>query len=192
MPEEISVSTHHLNEFKRPYLFIIMGVSGTGKSSVAKRLTLKLNQPSSPFELVEADDFHSKEAKALMASGIPLDDDMRLPWIERIIAKIEYYSYLRKNVVLAYSGLKYQHRQLFRQLNVTNQFFWLNVSEQELFDRLDKRNDHFFNSKLLSNQIQTMQAPQAGESDICPIECKGSIADVCSDIEEKCRLMISC
>ena len=60
-------------------LIIVMGVSGSGKSTVARELAAKLS-----YEFVEADDFHSEQAKQRMSKGLPLTDDMRLPWVNRI------------------------------------------------------------------------------------------------------------
>jgi len=66
------------------YLLIIMGVSGCGKSTLAQRLAAQLG-----YEYIEADDFHSTQAKSQMALGTPLTDELRLPWITRLCDELK-------------------------------------------------------------------------------------------------------
>ena len=93
----------------QPKLVIVMGVSGCGKSTVGKQLALDLG-----YTFIEADDFHSVAAKQQMANGIPLTDVMREPWLKRLCQHLDQEVLV--DSVLAYSGLRRRHRQLFREL----------------------------------------------------------------------------
>ena len=98
-------------------LIIVMGVSGTGKSTIAQEIAKRLG-----YAYVEADDFHTINAKYLMAKNIPLTDVIREPWLARISKEITSLYFMKKHVVLAYSGLKALHRDKFRQLNYKTNF----------------------------------------------------------------------
>lgn len=137
------------------HLIIIMGVSGCGKTTIAKHISEQLS-----FEYMEADDFHSAENKAHMQKGQPLTDDMRWPWIHNICAAIKESD---QDIVLANSGLKAAHRACFTQLERSVNFVRLDVSQDIIQARLSKRENHFMPASLLSSQFRDMEAPLAGE-----------------------------
>lgn len=152
-------------ENKKPIVIIVMGVSGSGKSTVAKQISNRLN-----IEYIEADDFHSTEAKAWMKSGKPLTNEMRLPWIDSICDELTSKVIKNKSVVLAYSGLIKRHRDKFRQINNRVIFLYLNGSEALIAERLAKRKNHFFSPELLSNQFETMEKQEQSEHDMKNID----------------------
>ena len=84
-------------------IFIVMGVSGVGKTTLGKALAKRLTIP-----FYDADDFHSKENKAKMAAGIPLQDQDRWPWLDSIVA--QYPLWKTKGAILACSALKESYR----------------------------------------------------------------------------------
>lgn len=139
-------------------LLIVMGVSGSGKSTLSQAVAKSMG-----YHYLDADDFHSEEAKAWMASGKPLNDVMRAPWLARI------QQYLRENFrpehhyVLAYSGLKIKHRESFRNLPFVVRFIYLNADKALIQARLTQRKNHFFSPKLLDSQIQALEEPTAWE-----------------------------
>ncbi len=136
----------------QPYLIISMGVSGSGKSTVAKMLAQKFDLP-----FLEADDFHSAQNKAHMAAGKALTDEMREPWIDSICEKIKSDG---NNCVLAYSGLRRAHRQKFRELGFTTLFLHLDGSKELIAQRMSARAGHFMPVSLLDSQFASMEAPQ--------------------------------
>ncbi len=158
-------------------LFIVMGISGTGKSSVASLLAKHVN-----YQFVEADDFHNEAAKACMAANQPLTDDMRAPWISDILAYLDKLYQQGQNVVLAYSGLKREHRQRFRGLDFNSHFFYLNGSRERILEQIQQRQNHFFGEALLDSQIAAMECPLAEESDVHMIELTGDVSQVCSQV----------
>jgi len=136
----------------QPILAICCGVSGSGKSTLAKNLATQLQWP-----MVEADDFHSKLNKQHMASGKPLNDVMREPWMQSIESYLQHMHRIGRSCVLAHSGLKKQHRNRLRNLGFKTVFFHLNGSEELLRDRLNSRNGHFMPSNLLASQIKAFE-----------------------------------
>ena len=108
----------------KPRLIIVMGVSGCGKSTIAKTIAKEKK-----MIFLEADGFHSVAAKELMANGNPLNDLMREPWIAAICDELKKIQPKNRNCVLAYSGLRTKHRQQFRQLGFETLFLFLSASE---------------------------------------------------------------
>ena len=161
----------------KPRLFIVMGVSGSGKSSIASRLARELS-----FEFVEADNFHSEQAKNYMANNKPLSDEMRKPWIAAIIKKLSLLNEQGTSVVLAYSGLKTQHRNSFRALNFNCHYFYLSGDKKLILSRLVKRKLHFFSPDLLDSQFSAMEPAQGHEKDITTIDVNGSLSVIYQNI----------
>ncbi|GAA6186291.1 gluconokinase, GntK/IdnK-type [Aliiglaciecola sp. NS0011-25] len=151
-----------LLDLSKPYVLIIMGVSGCGKSTIANLLSQQLS-----IELVEADDFHSLEAKTQMAKGIPLTDEMREPWIQGLVEHLSKNKQSSK--VMAYSGLRRQHRARFRHLGLPCLFIHLITQPKELASRLEHRQNHFMPSSLIASQFAALEDTSA-ESDVVEID----------------------
>ena len=153
----------------QPYLIISMGVSGSGKSTVAEMLAQKFDLP-----FLEADDFHSAENKAHMAAGKALTDEMREPWIANICNTIKEEG---KSCVLAYSGLRRAHRQKFRELGFNTLFLYLNGSKELIAQRMSDRAGHFMPVSLLESQFASMDAPQ-DEPDMQLVSIDATIPEI--------------
>ena len=162
-----------------PKLIIVMGVSGCGKSTIAKELAQHLFMSS-----VDADDFHSSAAKSLMSLGTPLTDEMRLPWINKIKNYIAENHSNDQGVILAFSGLKKHHRNMFRMLNFDISYFHLYAPFKDIHHRLDKRKNHFFCSQLLASQYAALE-PTINESDVTLIDANLSVSRVLETIQVK-------
>ncbi|WOH37257.1 gluconokinase, GntK/IdnK-type [Thalassotalea fonticola] len=159
-----------------PELIIIMGVSGCGKSTVAKQLSQQFN-----YQYIEADDFHSKESIDMMAKGIPLTDKERAPWIAAICTQLNSAMAEQQDCVLAYSGLRAEHRDKFRQLGFNLCFVYLQVEQKELESRLALRTSHFFDAKLLASQFSALQLPE-DESDVYLVDANQPQSNVLKQI----------
>ena len=144
----------------KPNLIIVMGVSGCGKSTLASKLAKRLDAA-----FLEADDFHSPEAKHQMASGVPLSDQQRGPWIQRLCHHVRVLRQRHDRIVLAYSGLKRVHRQQFRHLGMHTLFILLQLDKTLLSQRLAQRQSHFFPLALMNTQLADLDAPD-NEPDI--------------------------
>ena len=162
-----------------PNLFIVMGVSGTGKSSLAKQMAGELS-----LVFVDADDFHSEQAKKNMAENIPLTDEMRVPWLNDIIAHLVLLSQQGNSVALAYSGLKSAHRDLFRNLIFSCHFLYLTASKEVITNRIVQRKNHFFSPDLLTSQFEAMEPPLLNEQDIITINIERPFLSVLDDIKK--------
>ena len=151
------------------HLIIIMGVSGCGKTTIAKHISEHLS-----FKYLESDDFHSAENKQHMQSGQPLTDDMRWPWIQNICEAVHAND---QNIVLANSGLKSAHRAHFKKLERQVNFIYLRVRQNIIQSRLNLRQDHFMPTSLLESQFRDMQSPIASEG-IYSVDGNGSLQTV--------------
>jgi len=150
------------------HLIIVMGVSGSGKSTLGKALAQHYG-----VTFLDADDFHSDENKQKMASGIPLTDVERDPWVWTIGEQLIAIRKKKQHCVIAFSGLKARHRDFFRCLGFQTHFFCLHVQVALLQQRLQQRKSHFFLPILLQSQIDAMEDVSL-EQDITTLDANES------------------
>jgi len=146
-------------------IVVLMGVSGSGKSTIGKILACDLK-----WTFLDADDFHPARNVEKMHKGIPLDDDDRRPWLDAVRERLVQAIDRGENVVLACSALKhaYQH-YLAQYAPELIHYVWLVGSEELLRGRLAQRKDHFMNPKLLHSQFETLEPPEGAlEVDVSP------------------------
>ncbi|HEY7884184.1 MAG TPA: gluconokinase, GntK/IdnK-type [Cellvibrionaceae bacterium] len=155
-----------------PVLIIVMGVSGSGKSTVAQFLAEDLN-----YCYLDADDFHTDEAKAQMAAGTPLTDAMRIPWVNNICAHLTQRAQSGTSCTLAFSGLRKAHRESLRQLPFRVVFTYLNGSKATIAQRMSLRADHFMPTSLLDSQFASMEDSSA-EADVLTIDISADLPQV--------------
>ncbi len=130
-----------------------MGVTGSGKTTVAELLAAKLG-----WVFLEADQFHSPANKEKMHHGIPLTDADRLPWLAAIHAEMKKRDTAGENVVLACSSLKVEYRAILSAgLNVT--YIYLKGSYELIRKRLQERHGHFAGESILADQFAVLQEP---------------------------------
>lgn len=144
--------------------FIIMGVSGCGKTDVGKSLAEHFG-----WDFYDADDFHPIENIAKLANGIPLTDSDRAPWLDSLHDLIS--SSLTKNRpgVLACSALKERYRQQLLDGNDNVQIIYLKGSYELIWSRMNARKEHFMKPYMLQSQIETLEEPfNALTVDIAP------------------------
>ncbi|MEW6998628.1 gluconokinase [Colwelliaceae bacterium BS250] len=146
------LSTNKIQKEKSPTLVVVMGVSGCGKTTLADAITSHFD-----MTLLDADSFHSEDAIKQMSQGVPLTDEQRAPWIARIGKQLSYLKNQNKSCVLAYSGLKKQHRQLIFGSYDHTIGILLNTDPDIIARRLEGRKAHFMSSQLLSSQIASME-----------------------------------
>jgi gluconokinase len=136
---------------------LVMGVCGTGKSSVAARLAA-----AAGGTLVEADDFHSDANVALMASGRPLTDADRWPWLDAV-AEGARAAGRTGLVAIACSALKRRYRDRLRARLGDIALIHLTGDPALIRDRLEARRDHFMPPALLDSQLAELEPPMADE-----------------------------
>lgn len=134
-------------------VILIMGVSGTGKTTIAKALSQEINAI-----FIDADDFHPQSNVIKMSQGIPLNDQDRLPWLQAIRTHIEVQN---SPIVLACSALKESYREQLRSNSYNLKVVVLQASYDILEERM-KRRSHFMPSALLKSQLETLEIPDYG------------------------------
>ncbi|MGB2503330.1 MAG: decarboxylating NADP(+)-dependent phosphogluconate dehydrogenase [Flavobacteriaceae bacterium] len=137
-------------------MIIIMGVSGSGKTSLGKHLSRITSKP-----FYDADDFHSTANKEKMNSGQTLNDFDRQPWLNQLAKKINQWS-SNGGAILACSALKEDYRKTLSKHNAKITWVILNGSYDLIRSRLEKRKDHFFKPELLQSQLDTLELPNYG------------------------------
>ena len=134
---------------------IVMGVSGSGKTTVGKLLAQSLN-----WDFSDADDFHPSANIEKMSRGIPLEDADRLPWLLQLQAAIDRWLLENKNVVLACSALKASYREMLCRDQQRMKIVYLKCSFQLLAARLTSRENHYMKADLLLSQLDTLEEPE--------------------------------
>lgn len=144
-------------------VIVLMGVSGSGKSTVGKLLADQLG-----WSFIEADDSHPAANIDKMQRGIPLNDEDRRPWLDALRRRVAEACGAGENAVLACSALKhsYQH-YLEGHDDGCVHYVYLRGSEEVIAQRLAQRKGHFMDPHLLRSQFETLEPPaRAIEVDI--------------------------
>ena len=145
---------------------VVMGVSGSGKSTVGRLLADRLEA-----DFVDADDLHSPESKGKMAAGVPLTDDDRWPWLRRVGEVLERETAAGRPLVVACSALRVAYRDLLREAaGGPVRFVHLHGTRELLEQRMAEREKHFMPPALLASQLATLEP-------LGPAEC-GIVLDV--------------
>ncbi len=136
----------------KPIVFIIMGVSGCGKSTIGKLLASQINIP-----FFDGDDYHSQSNVEKMSKGNPLNDEDRKGWLQNLNELAQEHSHT--GAVIACSALKQKYRNHLRDNQSNMQFVYLEGSKEEILERLQQRKNHFMPADLLDSQFETLETP---------------------------------
>jgi gluconokinase len=156
-----------------PLAVIVMGVSGSGKSTVGKMLAERLGEP-----FLEGDDFHPEANKKKMHDGIPLTDEDRWPWLDSVRDAIAASSAEGHRPVVACSALKESYRARLRGSGVPTRFVYLRGTRATLLARLESRKGHFFNPALLDSQLATLEEPKDALTLDIELEPKAMVEEI--------------
>jgi gluconokinase len=133
-------------------IIVLMGVSGSGKTTIGKLLSQKLGWP-----FLDGDDFHPASNIEKMSRGIPLTDDDRLPWLQRIAEEIRKYESENRNVIFACSALKEAYRKILKSGGAQIKFVLLEGSFDLIHERLATRKGHFMKPEMLQSQFEALE-----------------------------------
>ena len=139
-----------------PTVAVVMGVSGSGKTTVGIGLAARLG-----WEFLDADDLHPPHNVEKMAAGEPLDDADRAPWLDAVAERIDVAIATGSSTVIACSALRRRYRDVLRRPSVM--FVVLDGPREVLLGRLQHRRGHFMPADLLDSQLATLERPDADE-----------------------------
>ncbi len=155
----------------RPLVAVVMGVSGSGKSTIAGRLAAELG-----WEYQEGDALHPPENVEKMKGGTPLTDADRLPWLRRIAERIDDWRARGRSGVVTCSALKRSYRDVIVGACPDVVVVYLEGSPELIKQRLAQRRGHFMPPALLDSQFTVLEEPAADE--------KAIVADIAGTPEE--------
>lgn len=139
---------------KHNAIIFVMGVSGSGKSSIGKMLAKELN-----YTFIEGDDHHPESNIIKMRSGIPLTDEDRLPWLKILHASALNHKAL--GCVIACSALKKEYRRILSESISENvKWIYLKGSYELIHSRMQKRLGHFMKEEMLQSQFDVLEEPK--------------------------------
>jgi len=139
----------------RSSILVIMGVSGSGKTTIGQLLSAELI-----CSFIDGDDFHPPVNIKKMSSGEALTDEDRWPWLEILTDKIQEYIQQKQSMVLACSALKKSYREILCVERELVQFIYLKGNYATIVRRMQSRENHFMTKSLLQSQFATLEEPE--------------------------------
>ena len=161
------------------HVFVLMGVSGSGKSAVAKQVSYNLDAA-----FLDGDFLHPKANILKMRSGTPLNDEDRFPWLNLISNAAFAMSNVNDISIIICSALKQKYRDIIRGENENVHFIYLKGSYDVIADRLAKRKGHYQKTGMLQSQFDTLEEPTADEKDVYIVNIEQPLERVVHDIQQ--------
>nr|QIG93999.1 gluconokinase [Bradyrhizobium sp. 6(2017)] len=167
---------------QNPCALVVMGVSGSGKSTIADRLAIRIG-----WRFEDGDSFHPPSNVAKMHSGQPLTDEDRWPWLRAIADEIDRICGVRERAVIACSALKRAYRDILLHGRDDVRIVFLDGTQELIAARLAARKDHFMPPGLLASQFRTLEPPTPDERPIT-VAIDRSVEAIIEDIVSQLKL----
>jgi gluconokinase len=161
---------------KIPCALVVMGVSGSGKSTIGEKLAARLS-----WSYEDGDRFHPASNVAKMSAGHPLTDEDRWPWLQAIADEIDLVCKAGQHAVIACSALKRAYRDVLVHGRNDVRIVFLDGTQQLIADRLARRKGHFMPAGLLASQFKTLEPPDRSENPVT-VSIDASIDAIVDDI----------
>lgn len=161
---------------KMPCALIVMGVSGSGKTTIGETLARRLG-----WTFEDGDRFHPASNVARMSAGHPLTDEDRRPWLQAIANEIDRVGSAGERVVIACSALKRVYRDILVHGRDDVRIVFLDGSQDLIAARLAARKGHFMPPGLLASQFQTLEPPGASENPVT-VSIDAAVETIVDDI----------
>lgn len=165
----------------RPRVIVVMGVSGSGKSSVGSALAATLG-----WLFVEGDDFHPAANVAKMSRGEALTDEDRMPWLAALREEIERCRSEGGRCVVACSALKRAYRLSLRRPGESDVVFVFLSGAEALIRRRMSEREHFMKTGMLESQLATLEEP--GPEEAFRVEVDRSVEEIVTSIVQRLEL----
>ena len=167
---------------KLPCALIVMGVSGSGKSTIGERLARRI-----AWRFEDGDRFHPASNVAKMSAGHPLSDDDRWPWLRAIAAEIDRVCLAGEHAVIACSALKRSYRDILVHGRRDVRIVFLQGAQPLIAERMARRKGHFMPPGLLDSQFKTLEPPGAAENPVT-VSIDASVEVIVDDIVRQLKL----
>lgn len=153
---------------------VVMGVAGSGKTTVGERLAERWQA-----RFVDADSVHPPANVAKMAAGIPLDDEDRAPWLRRLHDELA----TSDAIVVTSSALKRRYRDVLRAAGDVT-FVFLDVGRDLAAERIGGRRDHFMKTDMVESQFAALEPPQPDEHDVVTVNGSRPVDELVTEITD--------
>ncbi|WP_297199965.1 gluconokinase [uncultured Pluralibacter sp.] len=157
------------------HVYVLMGVSGSGKSAVASEVAYRLNAA-----FLDGDFLHPRSNIVKMSSGEPLNDEDRKPWLQALNDAAFAMQRTNKVSLIVCSALKKSYRDILRAGNPNLSFIYMKGDFEVIESRLKARKGHFFKTQMLVTQFETLQEPSAEERDVLVVDIDQPLEGVVS------------
>ena len=165
-----------------PCALIVMGVAGSGKSTIGETLAARLG-----WVFEDGDRFHPASNVAKMSAGQPLTDEDRWPWLKAIADEIDRLCAAGERAVVACSALRRTYRDILVHGRNDVQIVYLNGTQQLIADRLGRRKGHFMPPGLLASQFKTLEPP-ANDEHPFTVSIDAPVEAIVDDIARQLKL----
>ncbi len=152
---------------------IVMGVSGSGKTTVGEGVARRIHA-----KFIDGDDLHPRANIQKMGSGHPLNDEDRMPWLERLSDAAYSLHHKNESGIIVCSALKRRYRDRLREGNPEMVFLYLKGSFDVIMERLKARSGHFMPTDLLKSQFEALEEPGSEEPDVICVDIDADIDEV--------------